>query len=471
MFERQRRFSPRWFGAIGIFLGLLIAAIIAAPKVVEVVPLHGSTDVPSTATISITFSQSMDVQSVESRFSTEPQVAGALSWEENTLTFVPEIPWSSGTVVDFQLAAGARSNRFLPILQSHTWSFTVGSARVVYLWPADGIAQLYTRSPFEDQALQITEASGGVLEYGLSVDGTKLAYTETLSSGGSELHLLDLSRGQDQTLYTCEEALCRSPEISPDNTILAFIIRHFVIGEGGKAVPENEQVWGLSLVEEGRIFPIGPEDHQTSNPRWSPEGWLAYYDGTLRAIALIDLRNTIEALPFNYVPSDLGLVGSWSPDGGFLVYPQMIFPPVDDDLENEDTGTSFYSHLYKFEVATGSTIDLSGEFGERLEDAAPVFSPDGRWIAFSRKYLDVDRWTLGRQLWVMRSDGSNARPLTDEPEYNMSSLAWSPDAGQLIYMRKNQIDITLPAEIWLLDVSSGEARALVEGGYLPRWIP
>ena len=79
MFERQRRFSPRWFGAIGLFFGLLIAAVIAAPKVVEVVPLHESTDVPSMVRISIVFSQSMDVQSVESRFSIEPQEAGALA--------------------------------------------------------------------------------------------------------------------------------------------------------------------------------------------------------------------------------------------------------------------------------------------------------------------------------------------------------------------------------------------------------
>jgi hypothetical protein len=473
MFERRPRLSPQLFGAIGLFVGLLIAAAIAAPRVLEVVPLDGSTDVSSTAKVSITFNQTMDVQSVESRFNIKPQVIGTLSWEGNTVTFNPETPWSAGLVVDIHLAAGARSNRFLPILQSHTWSFTIGTARVVYLWPANGIAQLYARSPFEDFALPLTDTSSGVLEYGLSMDGTKIAYTHTHDNGVSELRLLDMSRGQDQLLYTCpDESLCRSPEISPDNRTLAFVIRYFVLGEGGKAVAENEQVWGLSLIEEGLIFPIGPEDHETSNPRWSPGGWLAYYDGTLRAIALVDPRSVVEAEPFNYIPSDLGLVGSWSPDGGFLIYPQMIFPPVDDDdIERDDLGTAFYSHLYKVEVATGATVDISGEFGESVEDAAPVFSPDGGWIAFSRKFLDLERWTLGRQLWVMRSDGSGAKPLTVEPEYNMSSLAWSPDADHLVYMRKNQIDITLPAEIWLIDVRSGEARVLIEGGYLPQWIP
>lgn len=106
-----------------------------------------------------------------------------------------------------------------------------------------------------------------------------------------------------------------------------------------------------------------------------------------------------------------------------------------------------------------------------VEDASPVYSPDGQWIAFTRKYLEQDRWTLGRQLWAMRADGSGAHPLTDEPDFNHSALAWSPDSGGLVYMRFDETNPTQASEIWLVGSDGEGARRLVVGGYLPRWIP
>jgi hypothetical protein len=38
-------------------------------------------------------------------------------------------------------------------------------------------------------------------------------------------------------------------------------------------------------------------------------------------------------------------------------------------------------------------------------------------------------------------------------------------------MRFNLIDISLPAEIWVLNINEGLPHMLVRGGYLPVWIP
>lgn len=56
-------------------------------------------------------------------------------------------------------------------------------------------------------------------------------------------------------------------------------------------------------------------------------------------------------------------------------------------------------------------------------DSAPTWSPDGRWIAWSR--------TIGanRRLWVMRSDGSNRFELPiGDPGEQLDSPVWLPDA-------------------------------------------
>jgi Tol biopolymer transport system component len=78
----------------------------------------------------------------------------------------------------------------------------------------------------------------------------------------------------------------------------------------------------------------------------------------------------------------------------------------------------------------------------------------------------------------MRPDGTNAHPLTADPLYNQSAFTWSPDGGQLAYMRFNTNDPGELAEVWLIDVDAAGAagigaagpRRLVQG-YLPEWLP
>jgi Tol biopolymer transport system component len=131
--------------------------------------------------------------------------------------------------------------------------------------------------------------------------------------------------------------------------------------------------------------------------------------------------------------------------------------------------SSFYSHLLRVTIATNATEDLTGS--GVVEDASPVYSDSGAWLAFGRKPLQAAAWTPGRQLWLMRADGSGARPLTDAPLYHHSAFAWGPDEQRLATMRFNATDPSEPAEIWLVNVDGSGARRLVAGGYSPEWLP
>jgi Tol biopolymer transport system component len=123
------------------------------------------------------------------------------------------------------------------------------------------------------------------------------------------------------------------------------------------------------------------------------------------------------------------------------------------------------------DVASTTLQDLSGNERLPVEDASPAFSPDGQSIAFARRYMDEARFTLGRQIWLMDPDGSNPHALTADTLFNHSSMAWSPDSSTLVYMRFNRADISQQAEIWIIGADGQNARMLVEGGYLPVWIP
>jgi Tol biopolymer transport system component len=313
-----------------------------------------------------------------------------------------------------------------------------------------------------------------VLDYTLSAAGSKIAYAVARGDQGSDIYLLDLISGEQRLVHSCpENVLCQSLALDPEEKMLAFEQLELRVGAAGKPFLNPSQVWAIDMSEGAEEFPIGPDNHVTTSPMWSPEGWLAYYDSTLRAIALVDVVSRPNPTVFKYMSNDMGLMGSWSPDGTFLLLSDIVFPQVEYGEENEEVEgqASFYSHLYRVNANSGFVVDLTGGNTGTVEDAAPSYSPDGEWIAYTRKYLEEDRWTLGRQLWLMRPDGSDAYQLSDEPFYGHSSLAWSPDSSAIAYMRKGQIDISQPGEIWLIEIDKGEPKQLVVGGYLPQWIP
>jgi Tol biopolymer transport system component len=106
-----------------------------------------------------------------------------------------------------------------------------------------------------------------------------------------------------------------------------------------------------------------------------------------------------------------------------------------------------------------------------VEDAAPVYAPSGEWIAFARKNLRAGVWTPGRQLWLMRADGSEAHALTADPLYHHGTFVWRPDGRALVFMRSDATDPSQATEIWTINVDGTGARRLVLGGYVPAWMP
>lgn len=72
-------------------------------------------------------------------------------------------------------------------------------------------------------------------------------------------------------------------------------------------------------------------------------------------------------------------------------------------------------------------------------DAAPVWSPDGRWLAFVRFERDPASGTTSKpQLWVLPAAGGEARRLTDHPlgvsgPPAVRGPVWSPDSRRIAY--------------------------------------
>lgn len=469
----MRRSSLAALAALGALAGLVVAAAVAAPRVTAFSPTEGEPQVSGRAQFAITFSQPMKAASVEARLRVEPETKGRVLWDRRTLVFVPDVPWPAGSVVKVRLEAGARSARGLPLLRQYEWSFAPTGPRVAYLWPAGGVAQVYARAAAEAESIALTEAPLGVYDFTVVLDSQALLLVTEGEADGTDIWLHPLQGSSPRLLWRCGAGRrCRTPRLSPDGSFLAFEQSELRRESAAGAVPGPTRVWALDIRQEGGVpYPLGPEGHLTSAPSWSPQGLLVYYDGTLRAFVLVDPIRGPEPPPYRYFASELGGAVAWFPDGSSFVYPDMIFPAAEAAFESETDQPLFYSHLFRGQVESGTVADLWRAGTGRVEDASPAISADGQWIAFGRKYLEADRWTLGRQLWLMRSDGTGARALTNAPDINHSAVAWSQDSEWLAFMRFNEATPTEAAEIWLIRRNGEGETRLAIGGYLPQWIP
>ncbi len=468
---RRRLLAWAWL-PVGLALGLAAARMILAPHILERWPASG-TSVPATSEIRIAFNREMDKASVASHLHIEPSPDGEILWQGSTLVFRPSPGWPSGSTVEVRLDTGARSRRGLSAWASTRWTFSVAPPRLAYLWPADGTAQIYARPADGAQAEPLTAASQGVTDFSLGVRGTRLAYTTEGDEGATELRELDLVRARDRLLFACGAGeRCTSPELSPDGATLAFVRAPMPNESAETLQTESTRIW---LLDEGSTtpVPVSPEGDIASAPFWSPQGWLAFVDSTRSAILVVDAARGEPYAPIAVLPSRMGESGRWSPDGTSLIYPDLMRPPEPllADPEAEAALPAMEAHLIRWDVSSGSLIDLSAASGLQSEDTSPTFDPQGDWVVFSRRLLSEGGWTPGRQLWQMRLDGSQAAPLTDAPFINHGAPAVGPTGTPLAYLRFDLETPLEPAQIWWFDLETLRESRAVEGGYLPTWIP
>ncbi len=467
MLRPQRQPPLLLYVVLGLSAGLLAAALFSLPRVTGHEPASGASDTPAQPPISMSFSQPMRRESVESRFHLNPPRPGAFRWEGRTVTFVASQPWPEAAQVDVELEGGAQSLRGLPTIGNTRWSFTVGAGRLAYLWPAGEPADLYAWSPSQAEPERLTETPRGITDFSLAPDGASLIF-DAPAAGGTQIRELNLADNTETTLFQCPpESACRSASVSPDRRLLAFA-QEDPQPAGGKI----RRVWVKPLVG-GEAYLVAGEDHPSSQPLWSSQNWLAIYDGALQAYGLYDRVSPEGARLSLVVPNAIGESPAWAPDGEHLVFPAITFlPEVASEADSvREQPPRFFSHLQRVATDDGAQVDLSGDEDLLVEDTGPAYSPDGSWIAFSRRSLDPNTWTLGRQIWRMRPDGVAPTQLTIEPELNHGGLSWSADGARLAYVLFDQVNPGEPAEVWWRWADGREGGLVMAGGYNPVWIP
>lgn len=450
------------FGATSVYL-------LGTPRLVDIRPAPGATDVPAGAALQLTFSRPMQAESITKKLDIQPFHSGKSTWNERTFTFTPNQPWPNGETIQIHLVAGARASGWFsfPTRQEMAWSFTIEKPFLLYLYPTNSPSAIYAIDPETGAADKLTNLPGEVFDYGVDASGSVIVYSASQASGGNAIYKLNRLSGENSAILEFPEAQVRYPQISPSGEYLAY--ERTPLAQSDQ--PDLSQVWLLPLGEEQNPLPeqspfaVGEAGHQTQQPFWSPTGLLTFYDATLSAFILYDPQT----LAREQIPSQTGQAGVWDPQGRWYLFPEILFNISSETADSTGVTPIPASHLIRYDRMSKSLKDLT--LLDNLEDTSPAFSPDGETIVFARKYLNIAAWTPGRQIWLMNADGSHARPITQQPQYNHYAFSWSPTGDRIAYVRFNQTQLTEPPEVWVIHADGSQPQKIVTGGYAPQWIP
>lgn len=459
---RQRGFP--WLRAI--LIGLVVVAVLLAalffslPRVVTLTP-QGE-NISARAPITLTFSADMEPTSVEGRLHISPVVVGAFTWEGRTLSFTPNTDWPAGPV-QVTLDAGATARSGLGVLFTTQWRFTVGAPSVAYLQQGGESANLWSVSVNgQGDPQQISHERFGIDRFAISPDGLQFVVAALREDGGADLKRLSRAGGDATLLLACPNDRCTAPTFSRDGTKIAFErhpLKHL----------EQSTVEVLDVASgQISVFDTDPS-HLAQAPAFARDGRLAYLDLFQQLIIVHDFVNNST----QQIPDASGEMGAWSPDGQYLVFPDITSEPLPTPGEGTPAPAlqvdTAFSHLKRVAVGTGQNENLSGT--GPVEDAGAVYSPGGEFIVFGRKEIVQDKWTPGRQLWLMRADGASPHALTNDPLFNNSNFVWSPDGRIIVYVRFDVTDAASTTEIWSMSADGTSPLKLATGGYLPVWLP
>ena len=226
------------------------------------------------------------------------------------------------------------------------------------------------------------------------------------------------------------------PAFSPDGSRIAFV------WNGEKE--DNYDIY-VQIINAGPPLRLTHNPSPDIAPAWSPDGGhiaFARVAGDERSIFLIPAMGgperkllSITAATESWKAARL----SWSPDGKLLAFPGKDSP--------QDAANIFLLSVETLE----KRLLLPAPAG--YVDMVPAFSPDGKTLAFIRRY-----GTSNREIYLVPAAGGEPARLTHDNR-TIDSLAWAPDGRAILFTSDREGGSAL----WQISASGGAPERLYVG--------
>jgi Tol biopolymer transport system component/DNA-binding winged helix-turn-helix (wHTH) protein len=210
------------------------------------------------------------------------------------------------------------------------------------------------------------------------------------------------------TSYSGEQT---QPAFSPDGRQIAFVW----IAED----TASRRIY-IKTIGTEEVKQLTSDADEQFSPAWSSDGrQIAYLarskDGLSLSVANVDSQAAPHKLLIPQEPShwEQGAL-SWAPSGKSLIYP-------------DHSGTAPNSSIFLLDLHTFSTRSITTPPPGWEGDLNPAYSPNGKWIAFTRASE-----TAVRDIYFMSTATGELHQLTHD-HMNIDSLAWAADSSFLIF--------------------------------------
>jgi dipeptidyl aminopeptidase/acylaminoacyl peptidase len=273
-------------------------------------------------------------------------------------------------------------------------------------------------------------------------------------------------------LYRVEDV--SDPQVSPDGLWVAYV----VTVNDRESDEAHAAIWMVSWDGTQRLALTVAADG-TAKPRWSPDGrYLAFLStpqgSEKQQIMLLDRRGG-EPRALTKVAGDIGEY-AWSPDGKRLVFAMVQGdastapkPIVIDALhfkQDEDGYLRAGSarHLYLCDVGEKRVDPLTAD--PQFNEDLPVWSPDGRQIAFIRTHERVPDSDGREDIDVIEPvAGAAPRRIVRTLAPNSQKLEWSPDGTLIAYLQglEPKFNAYMQDRLAVVAPAGGPARPLTDG--------
>lgn len=280
-----------------------------------------------------------------------------------------------------------------------------------------------------------------------SRDGTKI-FARGVSLRG-ELERFDLTSKHLEPYLGGISA--EMPDFSRDGKFVAYV-----------SFPDGI-LWRANRDGNGQVQLTKPPFYPR-NPRWSPDGaQILFTDNTQKGVDVIYTVTSQGGTPQRLLPDDgrPQSLADWSPDGNKVVYstfPGFSFMPSVDFSKVETRIV---------ELATGRVTILPQRPGGFF---APLWSPDGRYIAGQVRYV-VGQSVHARELVIFDLERDQWKALVQEE--NIGYPNWSHDGRFIYFVRR----IENKTGVYRVSVQNGKVDLvfdLPEGfrgtGYYDYWM-
>lgn len=265
-----------------------------------------------------------------------------------------------------------------------------------------------------------------------SMEGKKSEWTSRLWIASND--------GKSYRPFTAKSHHASAGAWSPDGKTVAFLIKHerynalaLMAVDGGEAdevTDEKSNIVHFKFSPDGKKIALLIKEGESADEKKRKEEKRDVYvvDEDLKGnhlwILTLGDKNELERLTTGNFNVGTGFSGhdfDWSPDSKEIVFPKMPSPSLDKWTCTE---------LWVVDVATKKMRKLE----TNSMAVRPLYSPDGKWIAYSYADLPV-KWEVSSEIAIIPATGGTPIKLASTPNqftaWHGAMVGWSKNSATL----------------------------------------